>query len=304
LIKAGRKPISGQRKIVQLKVLGVMVNIRMNVGRVVMAVSLAASAGVAVAQGTEKPAAPEPLGGRSAEDFLRLPAELIVAYSFMALAKVGPGDRVVDLGSGNERTAIAAVQHGAQGVALASSGEIANALRLRAELSGAIHRSRFFVLDPMDFDLKDTSVVVLPAAPSLNPSLVSKLFALPTGTRIVGRAPAMGAWSHDENIREDSNSGCGAQCDTYLWVVPAKVAGTWSLPYGELKLEQHFQRLSGTLKAIGMVLPVTGRLRGDQISLTMGEGVEFSGRVTPTELGGTLRINGVPRGWYAAFVGN
>jgi hypothetical protein len=49
-----------------------------------------------------------------------------------------------------------------------------------------------------------------------------------------------------------------------LWIVPAKVAGTWNTPSGALTLTQNFQMLSGTLGAQA----IQGRLHGNEITMT------------------------------------
>ena len=61
-----------------------------------------------------------------------------------------------------------------------------------------------------------------------------------------------------------------------LWIVPAKAAGTWRLPQGDLKLTQTFQMLSGTL---GSTPIANGKLRGDQIAFEAG-GTRYAGRVS------------------------
>lgn len=73
--------------------------------------------------------------------------------------------------------------------------------------------------------------------------------------------------------------------------MPAQVAGTWRMQKGELRLEQQFQMLSGTYVVDGVETPIEeGRLRGDQISFSVG-GVKYSGRVRD----GTM----VGAGWNA-----
>ena len=66
-------------------------------------------------------------------------------------------------------------------------------------------------------------------------------------------------------------------CTSLLYYVPAKVAGTWKTPQGELTLTQSFQNVTGTLKAGGKTVPVSGKLRGEHITLTAG-GTELAGQ--------------------------
>ncbi|MNC86302.1 hypothetical protein D3C83_19540 [compost metagenome] len=68
--------------------------------------------------------------------------------------------------------------------------------------------------------------------------------------------------------------------------MPARVAGTWRLPQGELRLEQKFQMLTGTLTRGGNSIPIKdGRLRGEEISFTAG-GTKYEGRVNDDAMSG------------------
>jgi hypothetical protein len=60
--------------------------------------------------------------------------------------------------------------------------------------------------------------------------------------------------------------------------VPAKVAGTHTVPAGELVLKQKYQVLSGTLTADGKTYAVEGRVRGNNVTLRAG-GKKYSGRM-------------------------
>jgi hypothetical protein len=73
--------------------------------------------------------------------------------------------------------------------------------------------------------------------------------------------------------------------------VPAKVEGTWKLPNGELTLKQTFQMISGTLKSGNVATPVNGKLNGEEISFTAGEG-QYNGRVNGNSMDGSLKSGG------------
>ena len=56
-----------------------------------------------------------------------------------------------------------------------------------------------------------------------------------------------------------------------LFIVPARVEGTWRLPQGELTLTQQFQMVSGTLAEGGRVTSISmGKMTGDQIAFSVG----------------------------------
>jgi hypothetical protein len=105
------------------------------------------------------------------------------------------------------------------------------------------------------------------------------------GSRIVVNSFTISGWDADETDRVEGE--CVTWCIAYLYVVPARVAGTWRLPRGELTLDQNFQRVSGTLYSAGAALPVTnGRLHGDELSFTAGEAT-YTGRVNGDTIHGT-----------------
>ena len=66
------------------------------------------------------------------------------------------------------------------------------------------------------------------------------------------------------------------------------VEGSWKMPQGELSLKQEFQMVSGTLTMNGSSVPVSGKLRGDLISLTAGS-AEYAGRVNGDTMEGNVK---------------
>jgi hypothetical protein len=74
--------------------------------------------------------------------------------------------------------------------------------------------------------------------------------------------------------------------------VPAKVGGTWRFGNGELRLEQTFQKISGTLRTSNVSAPITnGKLSGDRIRFTAA-GKEYTGQVSGTAMAGTIKGGG------------
>ena len=72
---------------------------------------------------------------------------------------------------------------------------------------------------------------------SINVKLRPKILDLKPGTRIVSNTFDMGEWKPDETA---SLPGCKSWCTAHLWIVPAKVGGTWKLPQGELNAQTNF----------------------------------------------------------------
>lgn len=270
--------------------------------RAVALLCLALFSIAAFAQDAEKPF--EPRTGLPGKDVIWWPTELVLINKMLALAKVGPGDVVADLGSGDGRTVIAAARRGARGIGVELNPDLVKLSRSNAQKEGVADHTRFLVQDLFEFDLSQANVITLFLLQSINMRLRPRILDLKPGTQVISNTFHMDDWQYDEMVRDESKiANCVLNCVAYLYVVPAKVAGTWQLPGGEIRLEQRFQMLSGTMSANGNTMAVAGRMRGDQITLT-ADGVEFTGRVVGPHMGGTLKINGEQHGWRATRIGN
>jgi hypothetical protein len=108
----------------------------------------------------------------------------------------------------------------------------------------------------------------------------------------------MGDWSADDTavVKE----GCVSYCTAYLWIVPAKVEGTWQLGDGTLSLKQTYQTVSGTLNRGGNAVQIAnGKLDGDHITFNAA-GVLYTGRVTSSGMEGAISTGGE---WKAVHAG-
>jgi hypothetical protein len=112
------------------------------------------------------------------------------------------------------------------------------------------------------------------------------------GTRIVANTFAIGDWEPDETATIEP---CERWCTAMLWIVPARVAGTWRTPKGRMVLAQKFQTLSGTL---GSEPIVNGRLRGDEIAFTAGT-TTYRGKVDGYRMRVGAEIDGKQVDWTA-----
>jgi hypothetical protein len=105
-----------------------------------------------------------------------------------------------------------------------------------------------------------------------------KILDLAPGTRIVANTFTMEDWQADETFTV--TDGCSSSwCTALLWIVPAKVAGTWNTPSGALTLTQNFQMISGTLGSQA----IQGRLRGNEITFSAGT-TKYTGTVDGTTI--------------------
>jgi 2-polyprenyl-3-methyl-5-hydroxy-6-metoxy-1,4-benzoquinol methylase len=216
------------------------------------------------------------------------------------MAKVTPKDYVIDLGSGDGRTVITAAKLGAKASGIEYNPEMVELSKRNAAKEGVSDRATFAKADLFESDLSQATVITLFLLPDINLKLRSKILDLKPGTRIVSNTFTMGEWTADETATV--NEDCQSYCTALLWIVPAKVAGTWQLPQGTLNLKQTFQMISGTIRSGNVSTPITnGRLRGDQISFTAG-GAQYTGRVNGNVIDGNVK-GGSDSKWRATRAG-
>jgi hypothetical protein len=84
------------------------------------------------------------------------------------------------------------------------------------------------------------------------------------------------------------SSECDSWCEALLWIVPAKVAGTWSVGNGSMTLTQEYQAVQGTLTMGGATHTVVmGRLRGEEIRF-IANGMTYKGIAKGDTIEGTI----------------
>ncbi len=251
-----------------------------------LAVSLVALAlGVNGALAQAAPAAKpfEPQVGQSGKDVIWVPTPQSLVDRMLDVAKVTKDDFVIDLGSGDGRTVITAAKRGVKALGIEYNPEMVELSKRNAEREGVADRAEFVKADLFETDFSKATVITMFLLSSINMKLRPKILDLKPGTRIVSNTFDMGDWPADQTF--DGGPDCNAYCRGYFWIVPAKVEGVWRLPQGELTLTQRFQNVSGTLKGSGAPVEVTGKLAGDQITLT-GTGLQLTGRVQGSTIQG------------------
>jgi hypothetical protein len=132
--------------------------------------------------------------------------------------------------------------------------------------------------------------VVLFLTPEMNIRLRPKLLSLKPGSRVVANTFAIGDWNPDELSIATAN--CDRFCTARLWIVPAKIAGKWRLPQGEMVLQQVYQTFSGTISKAGGSSSLRGKLRGAEIFFGDRE-TRYTGRVEGDVIDGIARSAGV-----------
>src|SRR5262245_32747884 len=206
------------------------------------------------------------------------------------MAKVTPQDFVMDLGSGDGRNVIAAAKRGARGLGVEYNNDMVELSKRIAAKEGVAERAQFVQGDMYQADFSKANVLALFLLPSNLLVLRDKIFNLQPGTRVVLNTFTIEEWTPDEHVLVGE---CESWCNVYLNIVPAKISGTWRTSMGELTLTQQYQVVSGTFKtAAGQSIPVTGKLRGNDLTLTAEKQGEFTGRVNGTTIEGTQRPAG------------
>jgi SAM-dependent methyltransferase len=256
--------------------------ILLRVSQLLLALCFISTAGLA--QTPDKPY--EPTVGQEGKDVVWVPTPTVTVEKMLDVAKITPEDFVMDLGSGDGRNIIAAAKRGVPGLGVEFNAEMVEYSRRVAAREGVGEIAQFVEGDMFAADLSRATVLALFLLPDNLNKLMPNFLDLKPGTRIVLNHFGIDGWEADETTRADGD--CGSWCTVLLLIVPAKVQGTWLLPQGKLKLEQKFQKLTGTLTAGGASAAVEGRLRGDEITFTAG-GVTYEGRVNGEIIAGVTK---------------
>jgi hypothetical protein len=236
----------------------------------------------------------QPSVGQAGKDVVWVPTPQALVDRMLDMGKVTAKDYVIDLGSGDGRTVITAAKRGAKALGIEYNPDMVELSKRNAAKEGVSDKASFVKADLFESDFSQATVITMFLLPDINLRLRPKILNLKPGTRIVSNSFDMGEWKPDETV--NAGEGCTNWCTAYLWIVPAKVEGTWKLPQGELTLKQTFQMVSGTLKTGGNTQQVTnGKLNGDQISFTAG-GTQYTGRLNGNSIDGSTKSGG---NWHA-----
>lgn len=200
------------------------------------------------------------------------PAE--VASRMLEMADIGPADTVYDLGSGEGAIVIlAAREFGATAVGIEIDSSLVAESRRSARAAGVDERVRFVRANFYDVDLRPATVVTTYLLPGtmneLQPHLLRELRA---GTRIVSHDFDMDRWPADSTA--GWWGGVGGRTTLFLWTVPARVGGTWSIRIAGgdsllVRIDQNYQRLRAVAAGGGDVEVREARVAGDSVRIRL-----------------------------------
>ncbi len=271
------------------------------------AVAALAALAIALPAAAQKGKDYEPHVGQAGKDVIWVPTPDEVVERMLRMAQVTANDYVVDLGAGDGKIAIAAAKKfGARALGIEYDADMARHAQRNVERAGVAGRARIVQGDIFVSDFAQATVVTMYLLPALNLKLRPQLLAMRPGTRVVSHSFSMDDWEADEISSLDGRRA-------YFWVVPAAVAGAWSLELVgggaaeklEMALEQRYQKIDGTV-TLGPVLGGLreARLRGYLIAFAYvdvkGVRRDFSGRVIGARMEGSFRAdNGTEGRWTA-----
>jgi hypothetical protein len=227
----------------------------------------------------------KPSVGQSGKDVVWVPTPDELVARMLRMAKVTSQDYVIDLGAGDGKIAIAAAKNfGATSLGIEYNPDMAKLAQCMVQVDGVSGKTRIIQGDIFKEDFSKATVLTMYLLPELNLCVRHRVLAVKPGTRVASHQFTMGDWEADETSEADYRT-------VYLWIVPARVAGTWTLKDAagatqNITLTQNFQKVSGQ--------GVTGAtLRGDELrfNVTDEKGVtrSFAGKVNSSQLTGSLR---------------
>ena len=193
-----------------------------------------------------------------------------VTLAMLRMARVGPDDYVIDLGSGDGRIVIAAAkQFGARGLGVEIVPDLVKKSRENARLAGVAARAEFREQDLFKTDLARATVVTLYLLPDVNLQLRPALLGLKPGTRVVSHDWDMAEWAPDRTQTiavPDKQIGFEKSSRVHLWIVPARLHGAWcgtgKARGTTLQVEQKFQQFGGKVTRGTSTQIFDGRIDG------------------------------------------
>jgi len=244
-------------------------------------------------------------------DVVYVPTPQTVVEAMLNMAKVGPNDFLIDLGSGDGRIVVtAAKKYGARGFGVDLDAVLLKRAHESAKREGVTDRANFVEQNLFETDLSKATVITSYLLPEMNEKLRPKILKLKPGTRVVAHDYHMGEWRPDDNdtlpVPEKTVGNPGISY-IFMWYVPTNAAGKWqaSVPVAgqtlavDVSFDQRFQMLSGNAQVNQRPAQIQGaRVKGEDVTFWLVTGTgpsairhEFNGKVQGDTLTGTVRVH-------------
>lgn len=240
----------------------------------------AAIGGLALMAAGPALAEPRPL------DVPYVPTPQAVVDRMLELGQVSRDTFVIDLGSGDGRIPVTAAQrYGARALGVDLNPERIREANANARESGVTDKVDFKEQNLFDTPIGQAQVLTMYLLPNVNLQLRPRILEeLQPGARVVSHAFTMQEWEPDHQETVGTSN-------LYLWIVPARVAGTWQVQGSQpftLALDQEFQKVSGSATVDGRQVPLADvTLRGAELAFTL-DGQRHTARVN----GHTMQASG------------
>lgn len=187
--------------------------------------------------------------GERGKDVIWVPTPDRLALAMLKAAGTTANDYVIDLGAGDGKIPIAAAKHfGARALGVEYNPQLVELAQCNVRAEGVGKKVEIRQGDIFQTDFSQATVLTLYLLSDLNMRLRPAILKLRPGTRVVSNTFRMGDWSPDQFV--DSEIGATR---AYLWIVPARVAGTWRFTDADgaehfrISLKQHFQEVTGVV---------------------------------------------------------
>ena len=236
-----------------------------------------------------------PTSGQSGKDVVWVPTPDELVTLMLKTAKVTANDYVIDLGAGDGKIAIAAAkQFGAKSLGIEYNPQMVKLAECVVKAQGVEGRTKVVEGDIFKEDFSKADVLTMYLLPELNLCVRHRVLSMRPGVRVVAHQFNMGDWEGDEVLDFEGRTA-------YLWIVPARVGGTWAFKEADnavapftVTLSQNFQKVGGEVAMGKSRQPLMGAsLKGEDLRFTFTDDKglvrSFHGKVSAKGISGQLR---------------
>src|SRR4051794_3280420 len=188
----------------------------MLVNRLIALILSVTLCGATTAAQTSQTQTYEPQVGQPGKDVVWVPTAQALVEKMLDMAKVTSRDVVIDLGSGDGRTVIAAAKRGATAIGVEFNPDMVGLSQANVERAGVARKATFVRGDIFEYDFSKADVLTMFLLPAINMKLRPKILDMRPGTRVVTNSFTMEDWEADES--ETVSQDCSSWCIAHLWI--------------------------------------------------------------------------------------